>query len=84
VSTKKQETKVRNSKRLKLNAVQFRTVWILIAVFLIFIGPTYIVYLIHDILGINYLVSMFLGFILFCLGLILLVKNKKPQYINSS
>jgi len=79
LSAKNKRTELEKSKKIKLNATQYKTIWMLVAVFLIFIGPTYIVYLFYDVLGVDYLVSMLTGFILFSLGLIILVKNKKLQ-----
>ena len=50
-----------------------------LAAFLTFAGPTYIVYVLLDILKIDYAVSMVSGFVLFLVGLVLiwhLIKNK--------
>lgn len=51
----------------------------LFAVVLIFAGPTYIPYVLADILNVNYVVSVVTGLILFIAGLLLLwflVKKK--------
>lgn len=52
---------------------------VLTTVFLIFAGPTYISYFLSEILNLNYMVSVVVGFSLFLLGLFLLyylIKNK--------
>ncbi|MCK5628896.1 hypothetical protein KAI12_05455 [Candidatus Bathyarchaeota archaeon] len=48
------------------------TLWVLLAAFLIFVGPTYITYLLSNILGAGFGVSMASGFLLFVMGLVLL------------
>ena len=52
---------------------------ILTTVFLIFAGPTYVSYLLSEILNLNYIVATTVGFSLFLFGLFLLYylfKNK--------
>ena len=52
---------------------------ILTTVFLIFAGPTYVSYLLSEILNLNYIVATTVGFSLFLFGLFLLyylIKNK--------
>ena len=43
------------------------------AVFLIFVGPTYIPYLLSDILHVDYIASVAVGAVLFIVGLVMLV-----------
>jgi hypothetical protein len=45
----------------------------IVAVFLIFVGPTYGPYLLADVLKINYVASVLVGAVLFIVGLVLLV-----------
>jgi uncharacterized membrane protein HdeD (DUF308 family) len=45
----------------------------IVAVFLIFVGPTYAPYLMADVLKINYVASVVVGAVLLIVGLILLV-----------
>jgi hypothetical protein len=45
----------------------------IVAVFLIFVGPTYGPYLMADILKIDYVASVVVGAVLFIVGLVLLV-----------
>ena len=64
---------------LGLNSKFTKILLILTAVFLIFAGPTYVSYLLSDVLNLNYLVAITVGFSLFLLGLFLmyfLIKNK--------
>ena len=49
-----------------------RVFLILVSVFLIFAGPTYVSYLLFDVLKVNYVVSVALGFALFIVGLVLM------------
>jgi len=51
----------------------WRILTLIIAVLLIFVGPTYIPYLMANILGIDYFVSIGVGLVLFIVGLVLLV-----------
>lgn len=62
-----------------LNSKFMKILLVLATVFLIFAGPTYISYLLSEVLNLNYLVSITVGFSLFLIGLFLmyfLVKNK--------
>jgi hypothetical protein len=45
----------------------------IVAVFLIFVGPTYTPYLMADVLKIDYVASVVVGAVLFIVGLVLLV-----------
>jgi hypothetical protein len=46
-----------------------KTLLVILTAFLIFAGPTYIVFLLVEVLKINYAASMLLGFMLFIAGL---------------
>ncbi len=75
----KEKEKSKTSVRLDLSSKFWRTVLVVLAAFLTFAGPTYVVYVFLNILKINYAVSMGSGIILFIIGLVLiwyLVKNK--------
>jgi hypothetical protein len=64
---------------ISANSKVMKILLILTAVFLIFAGPTYVSYLLSEILNLNYLVSITVGFSLFLFGLFLLyylIKNK--------
>jgi len=77
MTEKKQKSK---STRLDLNSKFWKTFLIVLAVFLTFAGPTYIVYVVFlKILKMDYAVSMASGFALFIVGLVLiwyLIKRK--------
>ena len=80
MTEKKQKSKSRISIRLDLSSKFWKTFLIVLAVFLTFAGPTYIVYVVFlKILKMDYAVSMASGFALFIVGLVLiwyLIKNK--------
>lgn len=79
MTEKKQKSKSRISIRLDLSSKFWKTLLIVLAVFLTFAGPTYIVYALLNVLKINYIVSMASGFALFIVGVVLiwyLIKNK--------
>jgi FtsH-binding integral membrane protein len=44
----------------------------IIAALLIFVGPTYIPYLLSETLGVNYVISIVVGLVLFIVGLVML------------
>jgi NhaP-type Na+/H+ or K+/H+ antiporter len=56
-----------------------KVVMTILAVFLVFAGPTYVVYGLAEIIKLNLAASFLFGFVLFIVGLVLmryLVKNK--------
>ena len=56
-----------------LDSKFWRIMLIIIAVFLVFIGPTYIPYLLSDVLKLDYIASIVIGGVLFILGLIVIL-----------
>ncbi|MDI6847439.1 MAG: hypothetical protein QMD13_04795 [Candidatus Bathyarchaeia archaeon] len=75
----KEKEKSKTSVRLDLRSKFWKTFLVVLAAFLIFAGPTYVVYVFLHILKINYTISMGFGTILFITGLVLtlyLIKNK--------
>jgi hypothetical protein len=79
MSKRKEENKGKTSIRLDLGSKFWKTFLTVLAAFLTFAGPTYIVYVLIRILRINYFVSMISGIVLFIAGLVLvwyLIKNK--------
>jgi capsule polysaccharide export protein KpsE/RkpR len=79
MTEKKQKSKSRISIRLDLSSKFWKTFLIVLAVFLTFAGPTYIVYALLNVLKIDYIVSMAYGFALFIVGVVFiwyLIKNK--------
>jgi hypothetical protein len=80
MTEKKQKSKSRISIRLDLSSKFWKTFLVVLAVFLTFAGPTYMVYVVFlKILKMDYVVSMASGFALFIVGLVLiwyLIKRK--------
>jgi hypothetical protein len=56
-----------------LDSKFWRIMLIIIAVFLIFIGPTYIPFLLSDVLKLDYIASIVIGGVLFIVGLIVIL-----------
>lgn len=61
-----------NVGRFDVSSKFWRVFLVIIAVFLIFAGPTYFSYLLFNILNVNYVASMVSGFALFIAGLVLM------------
>ena len=61
-----------NVGRFDVSSKFWRVFWVIVAVFLIFAGPTYISYLLFNILNVNYVASIVSGFALFIAGLFLM------------
>ena len=55
-----------------MNSPFMKTTLVIVAVLLIFSGPTYISYVLNGILGVNYVASVVVGFALLVVGLVLL------------
>ena len=56
-----------------LDSKFWRIMLIIIAVFLIFVGPTYIPLLLSDILKLDYIASIVIGAVLFIVGIIVML-----------
>lgn len=54
----------------------------IVAVFLIFIGPTYVPFLLSDILKVDYIASIGLGAVLFIVGLVALIYLIRKKVIE--
>ena len=54
----------------------------IVAVFLIFVGPTYIPYLLSDILKVDYIASIVVGALLFIVGLVMLFYLVRKKVIE--
>ena len=79
MSEETQRNKNRTTVRLDSTSRFWKTLLVILAVFLTFIGPTYIVYVLFKILKMDFAISMGSGFALFIAGLVLiwyLIKNK--------
>jgi hypothetical protein len=77
----KEEQKSESSS-LNLSSKFLRTLLIVLAVLLIFAGPTYVVYVLLNVLDLSYLVSMGFGFGLFIVGFMLLLYLIKKGVIK--
>jgi hypothetical protein len=58
---------------LDLNSKFTRVLLILVSVFLIFAGPTYVSYLLADVLKVNGVAATASGFVLFIVGILLML-----------
>jgi len=54
----------------------------IISVFLLFVGPTYVPYLLSDVLKIDYIASIGIGAVLFIVGLVMLVYLIRKKVIS--
>jgi len=61
-----------NVGRFDISSKFWRIFLVIVAVLLIFAGPTYVSYLLFDVLNVNYVVSIVSGFALFIVGLLLM------------
>jgi FtsH-binding integral membrane protein len=82
MSEEKQKNKDRISTRLDLSSKYWKTLLLVLAVFLTFAGPTYIVYVFLNVLEMDYIVSMVCGFALFAVGLVLVLWLTKKKVIS--
>jgi hypothetical protein len=61
-----------NVGRFDLSSKFLRVLLVIVTVLLIFVGPTYIPYLLFDVLNVNYVASIVTGLALFIAGLFLM------------
>jgi uncharacterized membrane protein HdeD (DUF308 family) len=59
--------------RFDISSKFWRVFLVVATVFLIFAGPTYVSYALFDILKVGYIVSVVFGFVLFIIGIVLMV-----------
>jgi hypothetical protein len=62
-----------NVGRFDVSSKFWRIFLVVVAVFLIFAGPTYVSYLLFNILKVNYIASVVSGFVLFIIGFLLML-----------
>ena len=67
---------------LDIDSKFLRILLIIAAVFLLFVGPTYIPYLLSNILKVGSFVSLIVGFVLFASGILLLVFLIRKKIIS--
>jgi hypothetical protein len=61
-----------NAGSFDVNSKFMKVLLIIVTVLLIFAGPTYVSYLLFDVLNVNYVASIVTGFALFIAGLLLM------------
>jgi len=79
MNKEKGKNKSESSSRFNLSSKFWKTFLVVVAAFLTFAGPTYVVYVFLNVLGLSYAISMLSGFILLVVGLVLtwyLIKHK--------
>jgi hypothetical protein len=62
-----------NVGRFDVSSKFLRVLLVIVTVLLIFVGPTYIPYLLFDVLNVNYVASIVTGLALFIAGLLLML-----------
>jgi hypothetical protein len=80
--SEKQQIKNKKSAGFNLNSKTWRTFLIVLAALLTFAGPTYVVYLLYNVLEIGYAVSIFSGLVLLVAGLMLILYLVKKNIIS--
>lgn len=74
-----------NNENIQVSGIDskfMKVVLTVIAVFLIFVGPTYIPYLLSYILKVDYIASIVVGAVLFIVGLVMLVYLIRKKVIE--
>ena len=67
---------IENNENIEVSGIESKFTRIaltVVAVFLIFIGPTYIPYLLAKVIGVEYFASIGIGLVLFILGIAMLL-----------
>ena len=65
-----------------LDSKFMKVLLIIVAGLLIFVGPTYIPYLLSDILKVDYIASLVVGALLFIVGLVMLIYLYRKKVIE--
>jgi len=68
--------------RFDVSSKFMRVLLIIVAVFLIFTGPTYVSYMLFNILKVNYVASAVSGFVLLIAGLLLMLFLTRKKIIT--
>jgi hypothetical protein len=82
VTKKKRKLTKEITSKLKVSSKFWKEFLIILAAFFTFAGPTYIVFILINILSINYVLSMFLGIFLLMSGLIIIWYLVKKNIIS--
>jgi hypothetical protein len=78
-------TMTENNENIQVSGIEskfMKVAMTIVAVFLMFIGPTYIPFLLSDVLKIDYIASIGLGAVLFILGLVVLIYLVRKKVIE--
>ena len=78
----KEKSKSKASLRFDSSSKFWKTFLVVFAAFLTFVGPTYMVYLFLNVLVLSWAVSMISGFVLFIVGLALILFLIKRNMID--
>ena len=65
-----------------INSKFMKVALTIVAVFLIFVGPTYIPYLLSNVLKVDYIASIAVGAVLFIVGLVMLIYLIRKKVIE--
>jgi hypothetical protein len=74
-----------NNQNIELSGIESKFTRItltIISVFLLFVGPTYVPYLLSDVLKIDYIASIGIGAVLFILGLVMLIYLVRKKVVT--
>ena len=74
-----------NNENVRVSGIEskfMKVVLTVVAVFLIFVGPTYIPYLLSDILHVDYIAAIAVGAVLFIVGLVMLIYLIRKKVIE--
>jgi ABC-type multidrug transport system fused ATPase/permease subunit len=82
VDKEKRKSKSKPSLRFDSSSKFWKTFLVILAAFLTFVGPTYMVYLFLNVLDLSWAVSMISGFVLFVVGLALILYLIKRNMIT--
>jgi hypothetical protein len=82
VDEEKRKSKRKASLRFDSSSKFWKTFLVIFAAFLTFVGPTYMVYLFLNVLDLSWAVSMISGFVLFIVGLALMLFLIKRKMID--
>ena len=78
-------TMTENNENIQVSGIEskfMKVAMTIVAVFLMFIGPTYIPFLLSDVLKVDYIASIGLGAVLFILGLAVLIYLVRKKVIE--
>jgi hypothetical protein len=78
-------TMTEDNKNMQISGIDSKFVKValtIVSVFLIFVGPTYIPYMLSDVLKIDYIASIGVGALLFIFGIVVLIYLIRKKVIE--